>query len=61
MTDTDQTFTAEERAAMKDRSAEVKRARRGRTTPEEDARDVAAKIVTEANTAAGNGHGGNPT
>lgn len=44
MTDTTETFTAEERAAMKDRSAEVKRARRGRTTPEEDARDVVAKI-----------------
>jgi uncharacterized protein YdhG (YjbR/CyaY superfamily) len=44
MTDSTQTFTAEERAAMKDRSAEVRRARRGKATPEEDARDVVAKI-----------------
>jgi uncharacterized protein YdhG (YjbR/CyaY superfamily) len=44
MTDTTGTFTAEERAAMKDRAAEVKKARRGKATPEEDAREVAAKI-----------------
>jgi uncharacterized protein YdhG (YjbR/CyaY superfamily) len=44
MTDTTETFSAEERAAMKDRAQEVKRARKGKPTKEDDARDVMAKI-----------------
>ena len=44
MTDTGETFTAEERAAMKQRSREV-RARRKRTTPEEDRAEVLAVIA----------------
>lgn len=42
--DTTETFTADERAAMKERAQEVKKARKGKPTPEDEARDVAAKI-----------------
>ncbi|GAA2751122.1 iron chaperone [Amnibacterium kyonggiense] len=44
MSDTEQAFTAEERAAMKDRAQEVRRARRGKASPEDDLRDLLAKI-----------------
>ncbi|MDR6973111.1 DUF1801 domain-containing protein [Leifsonia shinshuensis] len=37
-------FTDEERAAMKERSTEVKRARRGKTTREDDTRDLLEKV-----------------
>jgi uncharacterized protein YdhG (YjbR/CyaY superfamily) len=37
-------FSAEERAAMQERAKEVKRTRRGRTTPEEDAQEHLARI-----------------
>jgi uncharacterized protein YdhG (YjbR/CyaY superfamily) len=39
-----ETFTDDERAAIKDRAQEVKRQSRRKTSAEEDARDVAAKI-----------------
>ncbi|MEN2740116.1 hypothetical protein ABCS02_20150 [Microbacterium sp. X-17] len=42
--DTDE-FTAEERAAMKQRSAELRKKRRGKTTPEEDAAEVLEAIA----------------
>ncbi|WP_018189900.1 MULTISPECIES: iron chaperone [Microbacteriaceae] len=38
-------FTDEERAAMKERSKEVKTARKGKTTREDDTRDLLAKIA----------------
>ncbi|WP_089881165.1 MULTISPECIES: iron chaperone [unclassified Leifsonia] len=38
-------FTDEERAAMKERSKEVKTARKGKTTREDDSRDLLAKIA----------------
>lgn len=38
-------FTEEERAAMKQRSAELRKKRRGKTTPEEDAAEVVAAIA----------------
>ncbi|MET3566204.1 uncharacterized protein YdhG (YjbR/CyaY superfamily) [Leifsonia sp. 563] len=38
-------FTDEERAAMKERSKEVKTARKGKTTREDDTRDLRAKIA----------------
>jgi uncharacterized protein YdhG (YjbR/CyaY superfamily) len=41
--DTDE-FTAEERAAMKQRASEYKKKRKGKTTPEEDAAEVLAAI-----------------
>ena len=44
MTDGTGTFSADERAAMQERAQEVKRASRRRTSREDDARDVAAKI-----------------
>jgi uncharacterized protein YdhG (YjbR/CyaY superfamily) len=44
MADTESAFTAEERAAMKDRAQEVRRARRGKASPEDDLRDLLAKI-----------------
>jgi uncharacterized protein YdhG (YjbR/CyaY superfamily) len=44
MADTEGAFTAEERAAMKDRAQEVRRARRGKASPEDDLRDLLAKI-----------------
>jgi hypothetical protein len=45
MADSTQAFTAEERAAIKDRAAEARRATRRKRTPEDDARDVAEKIA----------------
>lgn len=44
-TSTSAAFTDEERAAMKERSKEVKGARRGKATREEDAQDVLDKIA----------------
>lgn len=44
MTDRTDTFSADERAAMKERAQEVKRSSRRRTSREDDARDVVAKI-----------------
>jgi hypothetical protein len=43
-TDTTETFSAEERAAMQDRALEVKRTRKGKLSAEDEARDVIAKI-----------------
>jgi len=37
-------FSAEERAAMKERAKEVRPKRKGKTTPEDDANEVLAKI-----------------
>jgi uncharacterized protein YdhG (YjbR/CyaY superfamily) len=46
VTDTTETFSAEERAAMKERAQEVRKAaRRGKPTREEQAQEVAAKIA----------------
>lgn len=44
-TSTSAAFTDEERAAMKERSKEVKGARRGKATREEDTQDVLDKIA----------------
>jgi len=44
MADAGGVFSAEERAAVQDRAKEVRRAKRGRTTPEEDLQDLLAKI-----------------
>lgn len=44
MTESTETFSAEERAAMKDRAQEVRRSSRRKASPEDDARDVLAKI-----------------
>jgi len=45
MSDTSQEgFSAEERAAMKERAKEVRPKKKGKTTPEEDAAEVVAKI-----------------
>jgi uncharacterized protein YdhG (YjbR/CyaY superfamily) len=38
-------FSAEEKAAMKQRAAELRKKKRGKTTPEEDAADVLAAIA----------------
>jgi uncharacterized protein YdhG (YjbR/CyaY superfamily) len=44
VTESTETFSAEERAAMKDRAQEVRRSSRRKASPEDDARDVLAKI-----------------
>jgi uncharacterized protein YdhG (YjbR/CyaY superfamily) len=45
---TDDGISAEEKAAMQDLAREAKRAKRGKTTPEEDAAEVLAKIAAMA-------------
>jgi uncharacterized protein YdhG (YjbR/CyaY superfamily) len=45
MTEPTETFSAEERAAIKERAAETRRAARRRRSPEEEAEEVRAKVA----------------